>query len=46
MKDKFVNIRYYAVRDKEGEFLGVLEFTQDIAPLQSLQGEKRLVSEE
>lgn len=46
MKDKFVNIRYYAVRDKEGEFLGVLEFTQDIAPLQALQGEKRLVSEE
>ena len=46
MKDKIVHIRYYAVRDKEGQFMGVLEFTQDIAPLQALQGEKRLVSEE
>ena len=45
MKDKFVQIRYYAVRDKDGEFLGVLEFTQDIAPIQALQGEKRLVNE-
>jgi DUF438 domain-containing protein len=45
MKDKFVLIRYFAVRDKEGNYMGVLEFTQDIAPIQELQGEKRLMSE-
>ncbi len=46
MKDKYVQIRYFAVRDKEGSFLGVLEFTQDIAPIKALEGEKRLVSED
>ncbi len=46
MGDKYVMIRYFAVRDKEGNFLGTLEFTQDIAPLRSLTGEKRLMSEE
>jgi uncharacterized protein len=45
MKDRYVQIRYFAVRDKEGNFLGVLEFTQDIAPIKALEGEKRLVSE-
>ncbi len=45
MKDKYVLIRYFAVRDKEGNYMGVLEFTQDIAPIQALQGEKRLMSE-
>jgi DUF438 domain-containing protein len=44
--DRFVSIRYFAVRDKNGEFLGTLEFTQDIAPIQAIKGEKRLVSEE
>ncbi len=44
MKDKYVMIRYFAVRDKDGNFLGTLEFTQDIAPLRSLTGEKRLMS--
>jgi DUF438 domain-containing protein len=46
MGDRFVLIRYFAVRDKNGEFLGTLEFTQDIAPIQGITGEKRLVSEE
>ncbi len=46
MKDKYVQIRYFAVRDEEGSFLGVLEFTQDIAPIKALEGEKRLVAEE
>jgi len=45
MKDKFILIRYYAVRDERGEYLGVLEVTQDIASIQQLTGEKRLVSE-
>jgi DUF438 domain-containing protein len=45
MGDKYVLIRYYAVRSLKGEYLGTLEVTQDIAPLQAIQGEKRLLSE-
>lgn len=45
MGDKFVLIQYFAVRDEKREFLGTLEFSQDIAPIQALTGEKRLVSE-
>jgi DUF438 domain-containing protein len=46
MGDRYVSIRYFAVRDGNGEFLGTLEFTQDIAPIQAIKGEKRLVAEE
>lgn len=46
MGEKLVYIRYYAVRDAAGEYLGVLEVTQDIAPVQQITGEKRLVSKE
>jgi DUF438 domain-containing protein len=46
MGDKYVFIRYFAVRDAAGEYLGVLEVTQDIAPIQQITGEKRLVSKE
>jgi DUF438 domain-containing protein len=42
MGDKYVLIRYYAVRDAEGEYLGTMEVTQDIKPLQEISGEKRL----
>jgi DUF438 domain-containing protein len=43
MGDKYVFIRYFAVRNDKGEFLGTLEFTQDIKPIQDIAGEKRLV---
>jgi len=45
MGGKFILIRYYAVRNNQGEFLGVLEVTQDIKPIQEITGEKRLLSE-
>lgn len=45
MGDKYSLIRYFAVRDKEGNYLGTLEFTQDIAPIQAIEGEKRLLSD-
>lgn len=45
MGERFVYIRYFAVRDKKGKFLGVLEVTQDIKPIQEITGEKRLLSE-
>ena len=45
MGDKYVYIRYFAVRSVDGEFLGVVEVTQDIKPIQEITGEKRLVTE-
>ena len=45
MKDKYIHIRYYAVRDEKGEYLGVVEVSQDIKPIQEITGEKRLVTE-
>jgi DUF438 domain-containing protein len=42
---RFVHIRYFAVRNPQGGYLGTLEVTQDLAPLQALSGEKRLMSE-
>lgn len=44
--DKYVIIRYFAVRDEKGEYLGTLEVTQDIAPIQKITGEKRIYDEE
>lgn len=43
--EKYILIRYFAVRSENGEYLGVLEVTQDIRPIQKIRGEKRLVSE-
>lgn len=40
---KFVHIRYFAVRSHEGQYLGTVELTQDLAPLRALQGERRLL---
>ncbi|NCC47982.1 MAG: DUF438 domain-containing protein [Clostridia bacterium] len=45
MGPRYVLIRYFAVRDPQGEFLGTLEVTQDIAPIQAIDGEKRLLDE-
>jgi len=44
MGDKYVLIRYFAVRNEKGEYLGILEVTQDIKPIQEITGEKRLLS--
>jgi len=45
MGDKLIMIRYFAVRDPNGEYLGVLEMTQNIGPIQTVTGEKRLASD-
>lgn len=45
MGDKYTLIRYFAVRDKDGSYIGTLEFTQNIAPIKALEGEKRLISD-
>ena len=44
LRGKFVHIRYFAVRDKEGKYLGTVELTQDLAPFRKLSGERRLLA--
>ena len=43
MKDNYVLIRYFAVRDKEGNYRGVLEVSQEISVIQEITGERRLL---
>ncbi len=43
LKGMKVYIRYFAVRDKDGNYLGCLEASQDITEIQKIEGEKRLV---
>ncbi|MCM8830967.1 MAG: DUF438 domain-containing protein [Candidatus Omnitrophica bacterium] len=44
-KGRFIYIRYFAVRNNKGEYLGTLEITQDITEIKKLEGEKRLQDE-
>lgn len=44
LRGRFVHIRYFAVRDAQGAYLGTLEVTQDITGIRKLQGERRLLS--
>lgn len=46
MQGKFIYIEYFALRNDAGEYLGTIEFTQDITRLRNLQGEQRLLSYE
>jgi len=41
---RLIYIRYFAVRNAEGEYLGTLEVTQDVTKIKQLEGEKRLLS--
>lgn len=45
MGNMYVYIRYFAVRDNNGQYMGTLEVTQNIKPIQEIEGEKRLLSE-
>lgn len=45
MGEWYVYIQYFAVRDEDGQYMGVMEVTQDIKPIQAITGEKRLLSE-
>ncbi|ACL77641.1 DUF438 domain-containing protein [Ruminiclostridium cellulolyticum] len=44
MGDRFAYIRYFAVRNAKSEYLGTIEVTQDIKPIQDITGKKRLAS--
>jgi PAS domain S-box-containing protein len=43
LKGQKTYIRYFAVRDKKGKYLGCLEVTQDITDIQKITGQKRLL---
>jgi uncharacterized protein len=40
---RFIFIRYFAVRDDGGQYIGCLEVSQDITSIRHLQGEQRLL---
>jgi DUF438 domain-containing protein len=40
---RLVQIRYFAVRDKKGKYLGTMEVTQDLTDIKKIEGEKRLL---
>jgi len=42
-RGKYVYIRYFAVRDRNGNYLGILEVSQEISGIKKLEGEKRLL---
>jgi hypothetical protein len=43
LKGRLIHIRYFAVRNKNRDYLGCLEVTQDITDLKKIEGEKRLL---
>jgi len=46
LKGRKILIRYFPVWNKEGNYKGCLEVTQDITDIQKITGEKRLLDEE
>jgi hypothetical protein len=42
-KEKFIHIQYFAIRDDEGTYKGVIEMSQDVTHVRNLKGQKRLL---
>jgi len=42
---RFIHIRFFAVRDEKGKYLGTVEVAQDVTEIRKLEGEKRLLDE-
>jgi DUF438 domain-containing protein len=42
-KGRIIHIRYFAIRDAELNYKGVIEMSQDITEIQKLEGQKRLL---
>jgi len=42
-KGKFIHIQYFAVRDPDGTYRGVIEMSQDVTHVRGLKGEQRLL---
>ena len=45
MQGRFVHIRYFALRNRAGEYLGTMEVTQDVTSIRRLEGQRRLIDE-
>ena len=45
LKGRFIHIRYFPLKDKVGNYIGVLEMAQDVTAIRKLKGEKRLLDE-
>ena len=43
-KGRVIHIRYFAIRDKDKNYKGVIEMSQDITDIQKLEGERRLLN--
>ena len=43
LNNRFVHIRFFAVRDENGEYLGTMEVVQNLTEIKKLEGEKRLL---
>jgi PAS domain S-box-containing protein len=43
MDNRLIHIRYFAVRDKNGKYLGTMEVTQDLTDIKKIEGQKRLL---
>lgn len=43
MRELFIHIQYFALYNKQGEYRGTLEVSQEISKLRALEGEKRLL---
>ncbi|SHJ16919.1 DUF438 domain-containing protein [Lutispora thermophila] len=43
MKERTILIQYFAMKDSEGQYKGVLEVSQDITEIKKIEGEKRLL---
>jgi DUF438 domain-containing protein len=43
MKGKFILIQYFAVRNEDNDYKGVIEVTQEISDIRKIEGEKRLL---
>ncbi len=43
MAGKFIHIEYFAMRDKDGKYLGTLEVSQNLTEKRKLEGEQRLL---
>jgi len=44
LKGKFLHIEYFALRDKDGSYLGTIEVSQDLTHKKTLEGDQRLLS--
>jgi len=43
IQSKLIYIRYFPVHNRNGEYLGCLEVSQDITDIKKIEGEKRLL---